>query len=189
MLFCSLLQLVRRCHADMGYSVGTILPFCSVCVEDFFFLTVVGGGFDHVVDVGVEVGVHDASPGVLALEGGDLGLEEGVMAGGEGVEAGEAAVLVVVAGVGGAVQREVDGEAADGEHAGDDDVHGAQPDQLLHPLPDPVHDGAALPRRLLRRVPAEQLRVVVVAPELAEHEQRLGQVRLASCTHQQIRMR
>lgn len=163
--------------------------FVVFVLRIFFFLTVVGGGFDHVVDVGVEVGVHDASPGVLALEGGDLGLEEGVMAGGEGVEAGEAAVLVVVAGVGGAVQREVDGEAADGEHAGDDDVHGAQPDQLLHPLPDPVHDGAALPRRLLRRVPAEQLRVVVVAPELAEHEQRLGQVRLASCTHQQIRMR
>jgi hypothetical protein len=145
---------------------------------------VAAGAPDHVVDVAVEVGVHDPGAGVPALQARHLALEQLVVAGGQRVEALQAAVLVVVAGVGGLVQRQVDGEAPHGEDARDHHVRGAQGDELLHALADGVHDGAALPARLLRGVAAEDLGVVVVAAELAEHEQGLGQVRLAGCRRQ-----
>ena len=141
---------------------------------------------DHVVDVAVEVGVHDPRAWVLGLQARHLALQQRVVVRRQRVEALQAAVLVVVAGVGGLVQGEVDREAAHGEHPRDDHVHGAQADELLHALADGVHDGAALPARLLRRVAAEDLRVVVVAAELAENEQRLGQVRLAGCQENRV---
>jgi hypothetical protein len=144
---------------------------------------VAGGPPDHVVDVGVEVGVHDPRAGVPAPQARHLALQQRVVPRGQRVEAPQAAVPVVVAGVGGPVQREVDREAAHGQHAGDHHVRRAQADELLHAPPDGVHDGAALPARLLRGVAAEELRVVVVAAELAQHEQGLGQVRLAGCEY------
>jgi hypothetical protein len=147
----------------------------------FYYFTVVAGALDHVEDVAVEVGVHDPRPGVLALQLVHLALQQRVVVAGHRVEALQAAVLVVVAGVRGLVQRQVDGEAAHRQHAGDNDVLGAQADQLVDALADGVHDGGALPARLLRGVPAEDLGVVVVAAELAEHEQGVGQVALAGC--------
>jgi hypothetical protein len=141
--------------------------------------TVVAGVADHVVDAGVEVGVHDAGGLVLGLERGDLGLELIVVVGGEVVELLEAAEAVVVGAGGGAVDGEVDGEAADGEHAGDDDVDGAHGDELLDAVGDGVHDLRRVRARLVRAVPSEQHRIVVVAAELPEHEQRVRQVALA----------
>jgi hypothetical protein len=144
---------------------------------------VAAGALHHVVHVAVEVGVHDPRAGVLALQARHLGLQQRVVLRRQRVEALQAAVLVVVAGAGGLVQRQVDREAPHGQHARDHHVHGAQADELLHALADGVHDGGALPARLLRGVAAEDLRVVVVAAELAQHEQGLGQVRLAGCAN------
>ena len=154
----------------------------GVCIYIYIYIrTVAAGVLDHVVDGGVEVGVHDAGGLVLGLEAGDLRLELVVVVGGQVVELLEAPEAVVVAAVGGAVDGEVDGEAADGEHPGHHDVRGAHRDQLLDPVGDGAHDLRRVRARLVRVVVAEQHRVVVVAPELAEHEQGVAQVALAVC--------
>ena len=89
---------------------------------------------DHVVDGGVEVGVHDARclP-VPALDDVHPLLQQGVVVRGQVVEALEAAEVVVVAAVGALVDGQVDREAPDGQDTRDDDVRRAQSDQFLHP--------------------------------------------------------
>ena len=88
---------------------------------------------DHVVDGGVEVGVHDARRlPVPALDDAHPLLQQRVVVRGQVVEAAEAAEVVVVAAVGALVDGQVDREAPDRQHPGDDDVRRAQADQFLH---------------------------------------------------------
>jgi hypothetical protein len=138
-------------------------------------------GPDHVGDLGVEVGVHDPGVRVRPAQAGQAPPQQRVVVGGEAVVGAEAAVAVVVGGVGGAVEGEVDGEAADGEHPGHHHVHGSAPHDRLQAADELAHHHGHVPSHLRHGPPREERRVVVVAAELAHHEQGLGQVVLAIC--------
>jgi len=132
-----------------------------------------------VGDLGVEVGVHDPGVRVRPLQAGKAALQQRVVVVGEAVVAPEAAVAVIVGGVGGAVEGEVDGEAADGQDPRHHHVDGAAPDDRLQAADELADDPGHVPPHLRHGPPGEERRVVVVAAELAHHEQRLGQVALA----------
>jgi hypothetical protein len=134
-----------------------------------------------VGDLGVEVGVHDPGVGVCPLQAGEAPLEQGVVVGGEAVVALEAAVAVVVGAVGGAVEGEVDGEAADRQHPGHHHVHRPGPDDCLQAADELADDPGHVAPDLGHGPAGEERGVVVVAAELADDEQGLGQVVLAIC--------
>ena len=102
-------------------------------LREFWGRTVILRVPDHVVDAGVEVGVHDPCRlPVPALDDVDPSLEQGVVVRGEVIEVVEAAEVVVVAAVGALVDGQVDGEAPDRQHPRHHDVRRAHGDEFLH---------------------------------------------------------
>jgi hypothetical protein len=127
----------------------------------------------------VVVGVDELRAGVPRLEPADLAAQRLVVARGEVVEPPEAPVLVEVRGVAAAGEHaQVRRHAADGEVVRDQDRPRAQADELLDGgayVRDDVRDELV---RLLARlggIAEPEPEVVVVAADLAQHDQRLVQ--------------
>lgn len=133
---------------------------------------------------GVVVGVDDAGVGAAALELVEGDAEHGVVVERDAVVLLEAAGAgVVLAAVLGGVHGERDRDAAGREVPRHDDVARALVEQ---PLDAPHHGGhhAGHHRLHLLQAPLRLPReAVVVASELAEHEQRLGEELPALCIY------
>jgi len=123
---------------------------------------------------------------VCPPQAGEAPLQQRVVVAGEVIVAPEAAIAVVVGGVRGAVEGEIGGEAADRQHPGNHHVHGSPPDDRLQAVDELGDDPRNVASHLRHGPPREERRIIVVAPELAHHEQRLGQVVLAVCFMQFI---
>ena len=136
--------------------------------------TIVMGFLDEFHGSAKVVGVDDLHARVLRLEPADLLLERLVVLLGEVVEPLEAVELIVGRRVVGPVSVQISRHAADGEVARDEDRLGAEMDHLLDA---PAYAGDHVGHVLLGGVPAafgvEEPEVVVVAPDLSQHDQGL----------------